>query len=119
MSQEVRFKVGSTRSGKPIFCFAQPNMVSINDVLKCLGKYLLDDLLDAYCVFEYLMKHSLRISGEFSNELLIYFNNQSIIKQRFVDEELFNKVKERNNIKTSMDACKHGSRLVNVEFKDL
>jgi len=115
----INFKAGKTESKKEILCFMELNLSMLDDFLKIINEYSLDDLLDAYCVFEYLIKRSLKRSHTLSPELLMYMDNQKMIKRRFASEAQFEEVKIRNGIRTSIDACNHGSKLVSPEFKDL
>lgn len=120
MSQVVQFKVGITRLSQRI-CYmnSEKEILSEDGLVDLYLQYTDADYFDAYCVFEYLIQRELKKKCiEQSNLLRIYEINQNIILTVFWGEDRLEVEKRLNGIKTSIDMCKHGLRLVNVEFKD-
>jgi len=119
MSQPIRFKIGTTKSLKKIFYLAREQDVYSLECILCLFKgFSLPECFDAYCVFEYLISHSLKKHRDMYDGYLIYKMNQEALFKAFFTKESFENQKRLNGAKTSIDLCRHGSRLVSQEFKD-
>jgi hypothetical protein len=106
----IHVRVGTTRSGKII-----PYSSSIQN-FDFLVKYFennfsVDDVLDAFAVFEYLALRSVRRQDKAAK-----FDRHAIAIQSIFDpQELFN-ARQRANIKSAFDLRDLGKSLVALEF---
>lgn len=112
------FAVGTTKSGKTVFCCCQHRDIEVLFETKYLN-FSFDDFFDAYCIFQFLLARSLRKSGGNSDESFLFISvARTILEKQGLSEKL-DWLKQRHGVSTILDVCKYGSKLVVNEFKGL
>lgn len=108
-------KVGTTRTGKPVFCALDHKKArtaaAYSKVALCFSA---DDILDAHALFEYLSIRSEKRKDPFKG---LYIEHSSeIIKLLSLGD--CTEAKLRAGIVTVFDLCNLGKKLVGIEFND-
>jgi len=117
MSFTNNFVIGKTRSSKIFRCYEFENIMEFFDVLyNETIEYTQIDLFDTYCMLEYMVQREIRKHSSDSEKLLLYGQYLEFIAKR-LDAEFFEVEKQRLNLKTSIDICNFGSKMVAIEFK--
>jgi len=118
MLKPMYFNVGKTRFRNPVVCATNKNEILPVLISCCQDLYTTDDYFDAYCVFEFLIQRSLRQEDKDLSKVALFTISRKIITDHFLNERILNESKAALGLKTSMDVCRYGSKLVNIEFKD-
>jgi hypothetical protein len=111
------YVVGTTRSGKAIYCFAFDEVLD-DEVLRKRG-FSADDHFDASAVFEALALREKRRHGESSVELLRFLKHLKLhaeVPELVAD---YDGTKRRAGCRDAFDIGNLGRRLAKPEFQDV
>jgi len=118
MSFAKNFIVGKTRSEKRFRCFEFENREDLFEAFVIETQdYSQRDLFDICCMMEYMTQRELNKKNINSNGMLLYERYRGLAVN-IMDSDFFEEEKKKLNIKTSLDLCKFGSKLVAIEFRD-
>lgn len=109
------YSIGTTESGKAILCAFR-----IDDVNRHLEEsylnFSIEELFEAFCLFEYLSSKAIIRHGFNSFEVLLFSSHSEYITRIFLTDKQFDDMKAQYHLETSIDICRFGSKFANVEF---
>lgn len=79
--------------------------------------YTQHDFFDVYCMLEHLIRREIKKKSLDLDRMFLYEKHRKLISDR-IDTQFFEEEKQRHHIVTSIDLCKFGSNLVEIEFRD-
>ena len=118
MSSISNFIIGKTRSKRIAKCFDCKDSIELSEIINFeVIDYTQYDFFDVYCMFEHLIQREIKKHSLDSDRMFLYEKHRKFISNR-MNSQFFEEEKQRLHIVTSIDLCKFGSNLVEIEFRD-
>lgn len=111
-SESPFFSVGKALSGRTVHCLGRVEDIS-KHIDSLFAQFNLEEMFCAFAIFEYLTVRALRRGDELS----LFIAHGDAVYHKMLTEGIED-LKAQHGIVTSIDVCKFGRSLVNVEFSD-